>query len=79
MTTGVYLPADPQSWWQWWNDTNEVYVEGEKQVATAYYCQELTVVNTPTPIAQDMSTAAARTSTRIAWSRARRSGQSMVL
>jgi hypothetical protein len=24
--TGQYLPASPQSWWQWWNDYNEVYV-----------------------------------------------------
>ena len=24
------LPADPEAWWQWWNETNEVFVEGEK-------------------------------------------------
>ena len=45
--TGTRLPADPESWWQWWNDTNEVYVEGEKPVETAYYYQELSVVNSP--------------------------------
>lgn len=26
------LPAEPQAWWDWWNDHNEVYVEGQKPV-----------------------------------------------
>jgi len=49
-TTGVRLPAVPEAWWQWWNDTNEVYVEGEKQVATAYYCRDISVVSPLPPI-----------------------------
>jgi hypothetical protein len=24
------LPADPEVWWQWWNEVNEVFTEGEK-------------------------------------------------
>ena len=41
------LPAIPETWWQWWNDTNEVYVEGEKPITTAYYREEITVVSPP--------------------------------
>ena len=46
-TTGAGLPAIPETWWQWWNDTNEVYVEGEKPITTAYYLEEITVVSPP--------------------------------
>jgi hypothetical protein len=50
--TGIGLPADPERWWQWWNDYNEVYVEGQKQIATAYYRQDATIVYQPIPIAR---------------------------
>jgi hypothetical protein len=51
--TGVRLPAAPERWWQWWNDYNEVYVEGQKQTTTAYYRQEATIVYQPMPIAHN--------------------------
>ncbi|MDP7016550.1 MAG: polymorphic toxin-type HINT domain-containing protein [Pirellulaceae bacterium] len=31
IATNQQLPAEAQQWWKWWNDTNEVFVEGEKQ------------------------------------------------
>jgi hypothetical protein len=31
--TGVDLPAQPESWWGWWNQLNEVFVPGTKPVA----------------------------------------------
>lgn len=30
--TNQDLPAQPDSWWQWWNQHNDVFVQGEKQV-----------------------------------------------
>jgi hypothetical protein len=30
LATDQNLPAAPETWWQWWNDKHEVYVEGEK-------------------------------------------------
>jgi hypothetical protein len=30
--TEQQLPAQPQAWWDWWNDHNEIFVEGDKQV-----------------------------------------------
>lgn len=32
LATDQDLPASPQVWWKWWNDENEVYVEGPKAV-----------------------------------------------
>jgi hypothetical protein len=32
LATDQNLPASPQVWWKWWNDENEVYVEGPKAV-----------------------------------------------
>jgi len=30
IATDQDLPADPTVWWTWWNEANELYVEGEK-------------------------------------------------
>jgi len=30
VATEQELPADPEVWWQWWNEVNEVFTEGEK-------------------------------------------------
>lgn len=30
--TGVDLPAEARDWWQWWNNYNEFYTSGEKQL-----------------------------------------------
>lgn len=34
--TGVVRPPDPQSWWKWWNEHNEVFVSGSKPLETTY-------------------------------------------
>ena len=63
-TTGIRLPAVSEVWWQWWNDTNEVYVEGEKPMTTAYYRQEMTVVKRRRRFAKALPRAAAATTTK---------------
>lgn len=35
-TTGELLPPNPESWFEWWTEYNEVYVPGYKPVRTAY-------------------------------------------
>lgn len=30
IATEQELPADPEVWWQWWNEVNEVFTQGEK-------------------------------------------------
>ncbi len=30
IATEQALPAEPKKWWSWWNDENEIFVEGEK-------------------------------------------------
>ncbi|NUQ65429.1 MAG: hypothetical protein HUU20_23420, partial [Pirellulales bacterium] len=47
--TGRQLPADPEAWWQWWNDLNEVYADGSKPVEEDYEQNEVPVV-TPSPV-----------------------------
>jgi len=32
LATGQQLPANPELWWTWWNQSNEIYVEGEKPI-----------------------------------------------
>jgi len=34
--TGETLEASPESWWQWWNNHNEVYLVGSKPVQETY-------------------------------------------
>jgi hypothetical protein len=31
IATNSQLPADPQRWWQWWDEENDVVQQGEKQ------------------------------------------------
>lgn len=47
--TGVQLPAEPQHWWRWWTDFNEMYSSGEKPCY--YYCQSENFTD-PVPVAQ---------------------------
>jgi hypothetical protein len=46
--TGEGLPAQPDDWWKWWNEENEVFVEGSKQVATISQSRRLDVVEQDT-------------------------------
>jgi hypothetical protein len=39
------LPAQPEAWWQWWNDHNEVYVTGEKQASVQYDARRVAIVD----------------------------------
>ena len=32
LATGQELPPSPQSWWQWWEDDQDVVVQGQKQL-----------------------------------------------
>ena len=41
VATGQHFPANPDIWWQWWNDKNEVYYEGAKPVKVAYRREEV--------------------------------------
>lgn len=45
--TGADVPAQPDEWWAWWNDQNEVFVEGSKQLYVAYQSRQVNVA-TPT-------------------------------
>ncbi len=41
--TGADLPSNPDAWWAWWNEQNEVYYTGEKPVDRQYARSETTV------------------------------------
>lgn len=41
--TGEQIESSPEDWWQWWNDYNEVFVEGRKPVRRVYRQREVTV------------------------------------
>jgi hypothetical protein len=41
--TGVDLPAQPESWWTWWNEVNEVFVPGTKPIAWLHDVQRVEV------------------------------------
>lgn len=45
-STGADVPAQPDEWWAWWNDQNEVFVEGSKQL---YVVQQSRQVNVALP------------------------------
>jgi len=33
--TGEEIESSPEKWWEWWNDRNEVFYEGDKPVSTS--------------------------------------------
>src|SRR4030095_10965094 len=39
------LPAQPESWWKWWNDYNELQAQGTKTVALNQQYQASAVVD----------------------------------
>jgi len=39
--TGQQLGTNPEDWWTWWNDVNELYVEGGKTVNTTHTANPL--------------------------------------
>lgn len=46
-TTGAKLDDQPSSWWEWWDDYQERYPEGEKYIARRYYEDSSSVVYSP--------------------------------
>ena len=45
IATGQDLPAQPESWWKWWNDYNELLSQGPKTVAVIQEYQASAVVD----------------------------------
>jgi hypothetical protein len=45
VATGENLPATPESWWDWWNDRNEVFLAGSKPVNTIQQTSLVTIVD----------------------------------
>ncbi|MEQ8789756.1 MAG: polymorphic toxin-type HINT domain-containing protein [Pirellulaceae bacterium] len=43
--TNVQLPLQPQAWWDWWNDQNEIFVQGDKQLQAVRRAQQFDVVD----------------------------------
>ena len=41
------LAPQPANWWSWWNETNEVFVDGDKQTNSIYRVQQVVVSERP--------------------------------
>jgi hypothetical protein len=46
--TGANLPAQPEAWWEWWYDQNEVFVQGTKATSVVQTSNRVAVA-APTP------------------------------
>lgn len=44
LITGEAQADSPESWWQWWNDRNGIYVQGDKPLEQSYAFAYATVV-----------------------------------
>jgi len=59
------LPAVPDDWWSWWNDQNEVFVQGSKPVATVQLARTVAIVETdPNSLGSGNGTGAAGSGSR---------------
>ncbi|MGE0755889.1 MAG: polymorphic toxin-type HINT domain-containing protein [Pirellulaceae bacterium] len=47
LATHQQLPADPQRWWQWWDEENDFAQQGSKQVVTRQQIQQVRVSDRP--------------------------------
>ncbi len=45
IATGELLPAQPDAWWKWWTDLNEISLPDGKSLLTAYRSNRLQVTN----------------------------------
>jgi len=45
IATEQELPAEPDVWWQWWNETNEVFTEGEKPLKSVRFLHEVALID----------------------------------
>jgi hypothetical protein len=50
VATEQYLPTEPESWWQWWNETNEVYMSGDKPTKSVQMTDQVALADfVPSP------------------------------
>jgi hypothetical protein len=50
IATHQQLPVEPQRWWQWWDEENEIGRQGNKQVVSRQQVQQLAVVDRPSQL-----------------------------
>ena len=49
IATYQQLPADPQRWWQWWDDENDIVRQGGKQTRQRQQYQQVSIVDRRPP------------------------------
>ena len=42
---GQQLSSEPQGWWQWWNDHNEIYMKGQKPEQPVFQSNSLAIID----------------------------------
>jgi hypothetical protein len=47
IATNQQLPVEPQRWWQWWDEENEIGRQGGKQVVARQQVQQVAAVDRP--------------------------------
>ncbi len=45
LTTGEQFGPKPEIWWEWWNDRNGVFIDGEKQVVSNYETETVRIAD----------------------------------
>jgi hypothetical protein len=45
VATGADLPAEPDAWWSWWNEQNEVFVMGTKPTSIVQRSRRVAIVD----------------------------------
>lgn len=54
LATQQNLPANPQTWWQWWNQQNDVAIQGQKQTQQQTLTRQVVVSDqSPSSVASD--------------------------
>lgn len=53
--TGVQLPPQPDAWWSWWHERNEVFVQGSKPVKVVQTSSQIAVAD-PIPTGSGQQT-----------------------
>jgi hypothetical protein len=45
IATGADLPAQPEAWWRWWNEQNEVFLQGDKPTNIVQRTRRVAIVD----------------------------------